>query len=175
MPSAVLRTLLCGSVGAFGGWYVRLRRPSIRLRGSSCSTGPGRNDHYYREPSPGLHSPAGGVRVLCLRTRLLGRIWLGRIRACRVLVALKTRTTPVSLCVSVPALGWAISSRVCRRQRRPRLPAPARFTKSSMMVSAFWRAATRPACGSLPATEAILRTAFRSLRWRSNRCRSGHA
>jgi hypothetical protein len=63
-------------------------------------------------------------------------------------------------CVSVPATDWALSSRVCPPLRRPRLPVLAGFTKSSAMVSAFWRDATLSACGSLPATEAISQGAF---------------
>jgi hypothetical protein len=70
---------------------LRLRGYGIRLRSTSlCTTGPRRNDRYYRDANSGLHSATGG-----LRTRLLGRIrwriWLGRIRKCGVLGALTTR------------------------------------------------------------------------------------
>jgi hypothetical protein len=47
-------------------------------------------------------------------------------------------------CVSVPAPGWELSTRVYRRQRRRRLPAPAGFTKSSMTASVFWRGVVLP-------------------------------
>jgi hypothetical protein len=50
-------------------------------------------------------------------------------------------------CVSVPAPGWALSSHVCRRQRRLRLPAPVGSTKSSTTASASWRGAMGPVSG----------------------------
>jgi hypothetical protein len=50
-------------------------RPAIRLRWF-WGTGHGRDDHYYRDARRSrLHSAtSGGLRVLQLRTRLLGRL-----------------------------------------------------------------------------------------------------
>ena len=65
-------------------------------------------------------------------------------------------------CVSVPAPGWELSSRAYRRPRRPRLPAHARFTKSSMTAFAFWR-------GGIPAG-GVNRRAHETSPLQANRC-----
>jgi hypothetical protein len=81
----ILKTVTIAAVLLTGGiWRWLLRR--------LWSTRHGRNDHCYRDARrPRLHSAtSGGLRVLQLRTRLLGRLrawWvLGRLR---VRVALK--------------------------------------------------------------------------------------
>ena len=66
------------AMAQYGGWYpgygygygyaaaplYDYAAPAYGLRGSSCGTGPGRNDHYYRDAWFGLPSASGGVRVL---------------------------------------------------------------------------------------------------------------
>jgi hypothetical protein len=54
---------------------------------------------------------------------------------------------PCRCCVSVPAQGWALSSRVCHHLRRPRLPLRDGCTKSNMTASVSSLAGMVPACG----------------------------
>src|SRR5215471_6747397 len=67
---------------------IWLRRSTLRLRGIRLrSPSYGGNDRYYRDAWFGLRGATGGVRILYLRTRLLGR----RLRACRLLGWLRIR------------------------------------------------------------------------------------
>jgi hypothetical protein len=69
-------------------------------------------------------------------------------------------------CMSVPALGWALSNPICRHPRWPSLPAPTGCTKSSTMDSALAR---RDAAGVRLITRAGMTSpfAFPSSQWRS--------
>jgi hypothetical protein len=76
-------------------------------------------------------------------------VWIDGLRAIwSRLSAHDFLNTRACRCVSVPAPAWGSSSRVCRRQRRPRLPVPVGFTKSSMTASAFSLVATARALGA---------------------------
>jgi hypothetical protein len=57
------------------------------------------------------------------------------------------RATRLCRCVSVPAQGWALSSRVYRHPPRRRLRGRHGCTKSNMTVSVYWRAGIRLAYG----------------------------
>jgi hypothetical protein len=112
---------------------------------------PGRTDWTPR---------SGGLSSLQPRSEKnlpAGAFYFARLCIARI-TALYLR--PLCCCVCVNAPGWGLSSRACHLPRRPRLPVPIGFMKSSMTAFASWRDGMAWVSGSLLATETISRRGF---------------